>query len=228
MRVRALSAAALASTLVGLTLPSGAVALPALGQVKTVAYTSLGTGWAYMGIVGGERLTITTDAYAEAVRFHDAGGGIIFATSPSCSGSGTSTLVCGGFSAVAITVNGGLGDDIIDGAGVTPYTLLSLGGGDGSDRLTASPGSDLLYGNRGIDTLYAGDGDDTLWGGAGADRLFGGAGNDTLWGGPDTLSDQPVDRATYFPSADRLDCGDGIDTVIRDRLDSWVNCEKVG
>lgn len=78
-------------------------------------------------------------------------------------------------STVGTAVDGGLGDDILIGAGGD----ATLRGGDGADTLIGGDGNDTLEGGAGDDILIGGAGDDTLFGGAGNDTLFGGSGNDT-------------------------------------------------
>jgi VCBS repeat-containing protein len=66
------------------------------------------------------------------------------------------------------TVEGGKGDDIINGRGVCNGDLTLKGGN----------GNDILLGGKGNDLLKGGDGDDLLVGGEGCDRLDGGSGCD--------------------------------------------------
>lgn len=80
-----------------------------------------------------------------------------------------------------VTVDGGTGNDVIDGsAQASKFVQLYLIGGDGDDA---------LKGGAGNDTLDGGAGNDQLAGGAGADILTGGDGDDTLDGGPDRAAD---------------------------------------
>ncbi len=73
---------------------------------------------------------------------------------------------------VAITVDGGAGDDTLRGSafGERAETLL---GGPGNDKMVGGPGDDVLRG---------GDGNDELEGQAGNDQLFGEGGDDKLKG----------------------------------------------
>jgi Ca2+-binding RTX toxin-like protein len=70
---------------------------------------------------------------------------------------------------IAITVDGGTGND-------------SLRGGDGADVLIGGDGNDLVVGGRGDDTAFLGAGDDTfVWNpGDGDDTVEGQDGSDTL------------------------------------------------
>ncbi|MBA3756453.1 MAG: hypothetical protein H0X02_09600 [Nitrosomonas sp.] len=79
--------------------------------------------------------------------------------------------------AVAATINGNGGNDIITG-------------GSGSDFLNGVEGNDTITGNAGDDNISGVGGNDNISGGGGADNLTGNVGKDTLNGGSgaDTLS----------------------------------------
>ena len=82
-----------------------------------------------------------------------------------------------------LSVNGLAGNDAIDASGLRAGQLsLTINGGDGDDRITASAGNDTVIGGRGTDTALLGDGDDTfVWNpGDGSDTVEGQGGNDTL------------------------------------------------
>src|SRR3954447_3279877 len=90
------------------------------------------------------------------------------------------------------TVDGGAGDDDLEGLGV-------LSGGDGDDTLKGLDSGAQFDGGDGNDLLVGGQGDDTLDGGPGDDELIGNDGVDTLHGGP---------------GLDRIDAsGDGAKTI---------------
>ena len=74
-------------------------------------------------------------------------------------------------------LDGGAGDDLLDGRGAPE---VEIWGREGGDRLFGGDGRDRLYGDYGEDS---GDGDDNLRGGGGADYLFGDRGADVLNGG---------------------------------------------
>jgi VCBS repeat-containing protein len=107
--------------------------------------------------------------------------------------------------AVAVTENGGAGDDHLTGSALDDV-LTGNGGNDtlfgygGNDLLRGGGGNDKLYGGPGRDTLLGGSGDDLLDGGEQNDQLEGGRGNDAVAGG--TGSD------TYS-----YELGDGSDTI---------------
>jgi trimeric autotransporter adhesin len=91
--------------------------------------------------------------------------------------------------AAANTLNGGDGDDVLDGflgsdkltGGAGNDTLI---GGQGNNDLTGSAGNDTLIGGQDNDELSGSDNDDLLIGGSGRDILNGGGGVDTMEGGP--------------------------------------------
>jgi hypothetical protein len=92
---------------------------------------------------------------------------------------------------------------------VNAISYFSPGGGGASQY-----GSATVTGDAGANVVDGDRGDDTVTGGAGNDTLHGLAGNDTLNA-----------RDGY---ADRVDCGDGIDTAVVDSLDQVSdNCENV-
>lgn len=66
-----------------------------------------------------------------------------------------------------ITIDGGLGDDV-------------LWSNNGNDRINAADGDDIVNGGGGNDVINGGNGNDNLNGASGADYLMGDAGNDTL------------------------------------------------
>jgi Ca2+-binding RTX toxin-like protein len=93
------------------------------------------------------------------------------------------------FTAEALTVNGGGGDDQITVSPGLPDLLVAADGGAGNDTLTGAEEADSLVGGDGNDTLTGGRGSDLLDGQAGDDSLFsrdghgdlvrGGTGNDS-------------------------------------------------
>jgi hypothetical protein len=75
-------------------------------------------------------------------------------------------------------------------------------------------GSLTLTGNAGQNIVSGSTGNDTITGGAGNDQLFGNGGNDTM------------NARDGF--ADRVSCGDGVDTAIVDTLDTVSDdCENI-
>jgi Ca2+-binding RTX toxin-like protein len=74
-------------------------------------------------------------------------------------------------------VLGGMGDDVITGAGA------GAPGGTPAETFDVLDGADLLLGGSGRDRIEGNGGDDTILGGAGADTVSGGYGVDLLSGG---------------------------------------------
>jgi Ca2+-binding RTX toxin-like protein len=101
-------------------------------------------------------------------------------------------------------------------AAVGPVTGTSKG-----ETLRGTQGPDEI---RGYGRLLGYRGNDLLVGGTGNDVLVGGLGNDRLWGGPgnDRINARDGMR-------DRVYCGPGLDTVIRDARDVLArDCESDG
>ena len=105
------------------------------------------------------------------------------------------------------TVEGGNGNDLIDGRAVRDGNL-TLKGGNGNDILLGGKGNDLLDGGAGCDILIGGGGNDILVGRKGDDKLFGGRGDDILKGG------YGDDLLVGGPGNDKLDGGSGCDRLI--------------
>ena len=80
---------------------------------------------------------------------------------------------------VTQTVNGTIGDDIIQTYGLGE----TINGLTGDDLILAFAGDDIVHGNGGGDLLVGGLGNDQLFGDGGADRLKGEDGRDLLVGG---------------------------------------------
>ena len=77
-------------------------------------------------------------------------------------------------------VIGGGGNDIINASALPAGAIaLTLDGGAGNDTIIGSGGNDLLFGGDGNDTLTGGDGDDQMFGEAGDDRMIWNPGDDT-------------------------------------------------
>jgi Ca2+-binding RTX toxin-like protein len=125
-------------------------------------------------------------------------------------------------------VDGGPGDDVIEGSlttsASTAATTAASGSCEtgchletGSQTFEGGPGDDIVYGDRGNDILRGNAGDDRLYGGIGDDRLEGGPGNDWLSGGfgSDTIDGQEGDDFVRGDGTiDHIfDTGGGTDTL---------------
>jgi Ca2+-binding RTX toxin-like protein len=137
-------------------------------------------------------------------------------------------LVAAG-AAMAATINGTQGPDVIHGTGKAD--TISAGAGD--DVVYGQGGNDTIRGNSGLDRLYGGLGNDYLsvgrdsggaYGRAGNDTLLstgaefgayleGGRGNDTFWSDNSATVDPPVG------TDDVISCGAGRDVVHGDEAD---------
>lgn len=93
---------------------------------------------------------------------------------------GSDKITIRGTGAVPITVNGGIGNEIIDAAGT--LANLTLQGEDDNDTITGGSASDTLLGGAGDDLIIASPGNDSINGGGGDDQFLiqGTTGNDTL------------------------------------------------
>ncbi|OWU78059.1 hypothetical protein ATO3_03465 [Marinibacterium profundimaris] len=100
-----------------------------------------------------------------------------------------------------LEVNGGGGDDVIQGkTGLAGLIKLKLDGGAGEDRISGGDGDDYIRGGDDDDTLSGGAGDDVLVGDRGNDVMRGNGGNDRMiWNNGD--------------GSDIMDGGAGYDTA---------------
>jgi Ca2+-binding RTX toxin-like protein len=125
-------------------------------------------------------------------------------------------------------VDGGPGNDVIEGSQTTAASTAALTAASGScevechlevgsQTFEGGPGDDIVYGDRGNDILRGNAGDDRLYGGIGDDRLEGGPGNDWLSGGfgSDTIDGQEGDDFVRGDGTiDHIfDTGGGFDTL---------------
>ncbi len=125
-------------------------------------------------------------------------------------------------------VDGGAGDDVIEGSQATAASGAAVTAASGScevechlevgsQTFEGGPGDDIVYGDRGNDILRGNAGDDRLYGGIGDDRLEGGPGNDWLSGGfgSDTIDGQEGnDFVRGDGTIDHIfDTGGGYDTL---------------
>ncbi len=125
-------------------------------------------------------------------------------------------------------VDGGPGDDVIEGSLTTAASTAAITAASGScevechlevgsQTFEGGPGDDIVYGDRGNDILRGNAGDDRLYGGIGDDRLEGGPGNDWLSGGfgADTIDGQEGDDFVRGDGTiDHIfDTGGGFDTL---------------
>ena len=100
----------------------------------------------------------------------------IFLANVAESGSQGETLIGTGQSD---TLQGALGDDVINGRGGGDF----LGGDLGNDTINGGPGADIIIGGGGSDDLSGGSKNDLILGNGGADKLTAGRGEDVVDGG---------------------------------------------
>jgi Ca2+-binding RTX toxin-like protein len=155
------------------------------------------------------------------------------------------TLAAGSGAALAVTKQGGPGNDLILGTegpddlggGFGSDSVIGLGANDvlgggllgdndpaeksphRADRMIGGPGNDFMYGDLGADLILGGAGDDFLldgeFRGGASDLMFGGPGNDVLYPRNDPAG------------SDLIMCGAGTDVAHVDRADVVVGCERV-
>jgi Ca2+-binding RTX toxin-like protein len=147
-------------------------------------------------------------------------------------GDGNDFISFGATSSASGFINGGNGNDTIEGSALSD-TLL---GGSGDDLINAYGGGDVIDGGSGNDTIAVystsvtvsnsitsqvgtasgGGGNDIVFGMGGTDYLFGDAGNDTIYGlnGNDVLNGGTgSDYLSGDAGNDSLFGGDGSDTL---------------
>src|SRR5262249_25595414 len=91
-----------------------------------------------------------------------------------------------------LRVNALAGDDVVDASGLTADSIaLTVDGGAGNDTITGGDGNDVLIGGDGNDLIEGGKGNDVMFGGAGDDVFTWdpGDGSDVIEGegGHDTM-----------------------------------------
>jgi Ca2+-binding RTX toxin-like protein len=135
-------------------------------------------------------------------------------------GYGDDVLVASPTLDINITLNGLLGDDLVQGGPGDDAVI----GGPGEDQIDGKGGNDDLNGSSGADNVDGGTGDDTIDGSFGFDHLDGGSGLDTLTGG-----DGPDELLIRDGQADTANCSAGTDRVVRDDAGDTVSadCETV-
>ena len=110
------------------------------------------------------------------------------------------------FTAEALTVNGGGGDDQLTVAPGLPGLLVSADGESGNDSLTGAEEADSLVGGAGVDTLNGGGGSDLVDGQEGDDRLLARDGKGDLVRGGTGNDSAQTDALT-------VDAVDGVETI---------------
>lgn len=147
-------------------------------------------------IVGTEIFTLNLNGGNDLVTLGDLDG-VLDLTVLNINGGDGDDTIDGSLSmsmTVGIKSNMGLGNDSVQGTAGNDTIFGDAGndtilGNDGTDSIVGGDGNDSLNGNDGADTINGGNGDDSMWGGAGGDLILGLLGKDTVWGqgGNDTI-----------------------------------------
>ncbi|WP_321341261.1 DUF5801 repeats-in-toxin domain-containing protein [Breoghania sp.] len=175
----------------------------AAGQTITLGATLGVSGFTVES--GGETVTVS-DVEEVTVDF-TAGSGTL---------AMTGDFASSGINVSTIHVEGGAGNDTVDGAAMihtsgSSDVRIVANGNDGNDTLRGGVGDDLLSGGNDNDMLSGNDGDDTLDGGEGNDTLNGGRGSDTLIGGEG-------DDTFYVNGGNDTVYGNGTDMGVADNV----------
>jgi Ca2+-binding RTX toxin-like protein len=156
--------------------------------------------------------------------------GITLGAGCSASPSDSNTAQCGDSSTtIVVAALGGEADSfkMTDQFSPNGYTQIAVDGGAGDDRLEGAPtgvpntlaggsGADTLFGGNLGDSLDGGADDDTLMAGGGNDVAHGGGGNDTVngSGGDDSVyGDAGNDNVSGDTDNDTVDGGSGQDVL---------------
>lgn len=140
-------------------------------------------------------------------------------------GRGADTLIAG---AGADEVRGGGGRDLVSYGDRDDAVRVTLGAGSADDG-AAGEADDVardverVRGGHGPDLLIGSDDPNGLEGLGGSDRIVGGGGIDELSGGSGDDRMEAEDA-----NAELVDCGGGLDVVVRDDDDRPVGCETRG
>ncbi len=125
-----------------------------------------------------DSVIVNGTANADAIKVKKTSSGV------AVSGLAATVNVTGAEPALdSLTINALAGNDTVDASALPAGLIaLTLNGGDGDDVLTGSHGNDVINGGRGNDVALMGDGDDTfVWNpGDGSDTVEGQAGFDTM------------------------------------------------
>ena len=135
------------------------------------------------GVADGQLDTVTTSGTAgnDAIKVTSFGGGVLM--TGDIGSTTTGILIVNQDATDRLVINGGAGNDAIEASGVLAGAMaLTINGGDGVDVITGSQGNDLVNGGRGDDQAFLSGGNDTfVWNpGDGSDTVDGQGGTDTL------------------------------------------------
>lgn len=161
------------------------------------------------------------DAITGFSQFADYQGGI---------GDDTISATCTATTGGSLTIDGGLGHDVLTASGTSGFSIIAVVGGEGDDSLSVSSfstsipqlsaigglGDDTITGSTFIGSYLGGDGNDTLTivsllVSAGFVAIDGGAGADTI-----TVTESAPDSSNAPAHATQVVGGDGDDTITGD------------
>ena len=218
--------------------PASAVAAAGTGPspVSTEGFTTNADGSrTFSGTTGDDTYSVTQNTAGDlTVRNDTTGVDYTLAAADTRSGvelsglAGDDRFTIDGSVTVDLEINGGTGDDVVDGRAAQGN--LTIHGGGGNDTLRGGTGNDRIEGGLGNDRIFGGDGRDSLIGHAGNDVIFGGRGNDQLVGntGDDVLNGGTGhDFLMGGAGADRLNGGTGADAIYADAADTRIDAGSV-
>ncbi|MFM5950850.1 MAG: hypothetical protein ACKOPM_16735, partial [Novosphingobium sp.] len=147
----------------------GGIGTDRLVIAGTVSLGSV-TGIEAVELVSGGTLTLSGSQFINGLAFNTAlsGNGSIVVNMESGSYFFASSMAVAGGSAIAFTVNGTTGSDVMKGSQTASNTFI---GGDGADQLRGGGLADTIDGGAANDKIMGLGGADQLTGGAGADQF---------------------------------------------------------
>ncbi len=126
-------------------------------DVKQVTLDLAGTAGSGKGDGAADIVAVNGTAGADSITVTSSGASVVVMGLPA------KVTIAGAEGVDSLVVNGGLGDDVINAAGVHVGKMqLTLNGGAGNDTITGSKGNDVVIGGLGSDVAFMGAGDDTF------------------------------------------------------------------
>jgi Ca2+-binding RTX toxin-like protein len=149
-------------------------------DVREVAVNFAGVAGGNAGDNVDDTAGVTGSSQSEFISVHSSGDDLVV------NGLAAQTRLANLDASDAVSIDGGVGNDVIIAASVAAgVARVSLLGGAGNDTLFAGRGGMSLSGGAGNDLLVGNGGNDVLSAGTGDDLLIGGAGNDLFSGDDD-------------------------------------------
>lgn len=173
-------------------------------------------------VIGTELFTLNLNGGNDLVTLGDLNG-VLDLTVLNINGGDGDDVIDGSLSTsttVSLKASMGLGNDSVQGTAAGDTILGDAGndtiiGNGGADSIVGGDGNDSLNGNDGVDTINGGNGDDSIWGGSSGDSIFGLLGKDTIWGqgGNDTIDGGESDDFLDGGYGDSVTAGSGNDSI---------------